>query len=689
MFKHLGLVVLSVCLLSWGACGDDDSQNQNDAAVQQDADNQDDGQVQDDAEVQPDAAPTTEGCTGESPESPVGLGGCCNINSDCSVGVCVGGWCSKYCTDDADCGVTVAGPFPTGTAMHCNQTQLAFANFCLPGSLGDCAGENDSACPAGEVCIGAWNDDTTSLSEAFRGICVTAIGQTGVLAAGESTVGSANPELYQCESPTFQFYGYNGRRCTEACDPTNPVDTCPTNMECSEVWASPAGASVLSGVGICVGQTCGRLEFTGDDENDVRIPGRNDECPTGEVCEPTGMNGVDGDILTHYCAVSDPSLGQIGDDCEHAAKFDMGCDNWVYCIQDAAQYTTAGEFCSDDDQCDVDEVCATHNSLPSRCAPKPDPGFCSAPCRTDADCPLVDGDPSLCASGAWGMASGDDGYVTYCLAWRLISDDAPVVCDTNADCDTDLGIGCVVISDFNGTRHCLPHITQDATGTDCSTNGVADCQTNEACIEAEDATTFLCTTVQVFGDPCDATDMNRCVGGSCLDIDWEADDGGAPTNTYCAGWCQSNADCGTNQVCDWELMNENDPATDADDVGGGHCRPMGVRSGAGCTVVGDCSNGDGCDTTTGRCYTTTAAWGDACTEHSDCPQYGLCDAGVTGGMCYRPGCDSGNGNADCDATGACSDALPIGMCLEDCTGTADCSRSADGFTCVGGACLAP
>jgi len=446
---------------------------------------------------------------------------------------------------------------------------------------------------------------------------------------------------------------------------------------------------VLSGIGICVGTTCGRMEFTGNDENDVRIPGTNDACPSGEVCEPWGVNGVNGDILTHHCGLPDPSQGQIGDDCEHAAKFDLGCANSVYCIQGIATYSMAGNFCNNDEQCAATEVCANHSSLPSRCSPKPDPGFCSEPCRTDADCPVVDGDQSLCTRGDWGLPGGVDSYLTYCLAWRFISDEAPIVCDTNADCDTDSAMGCVIISGQSNTQVCLPHVTQDATGTDCSINGVADCIAGEACVEDTDASTMACTTVQTFGDPCDATEKHRCVGGGCVDIEWEADDGGAPTNTFCAGWCLTNADCGANQVCDYDLQAENDPSTAADDVGDGHCRPMAVRTGVGCAIPADCSNGDGCDTNTGRCYASAAAWGGACTTHSDCPLYGLCDTRVTGGMCYRPGCDPANGNAGCDNTGACSDALPIGMCLEDCNVTPDCSRNGEGFTCVNGACLAP
>lgn len=141
-------------------------------------------------------------------------------------------------------------------------------------------------------------------------------------------------------------------------------------------------------------------------------------------------------------------------------------------------------------------------------------------------------------------------------------------------------------------------------------------------------------------------------------------------------------------MCNWAVNALNDPTDSSDNVAGGHCRPMVVKSGVGCAVPGDCTNGDACDTNTGRCYTTTAAWGGACAEHSDCPIYGLCDTILLStGTCFRPGCDPANGNADCESMGTCTDALPVGLCAEDCTITADCDRSAEGFTCVNGACI--
>lgn len=109
------------------------------------------------------------------------------------------------------------------------------------------------------------------------------------------------------------------------------------------------------------------------------------------------------------------------------------------------------------------------------------------------------------------------GYLTFCLPWSSIDDDPEEQCDTNADCDLGIGDGCVIISGQSETTFCLQHITQDATGVDCATNGVADCQVDEACVEDADAGTFACTGFQTFGDPCDPTDRARCLGGKLPD----------------------------------------------------------------------------------------------------------------------------------------------------------------------------
>lgn len=686
MYRSTLTLALVLALCAPPACSDDDNQSQNNN-VGQDATVQNDAETQNDAEVQPDAGPTVQGCTGDPITTAGPLGSCCNTSDDCELGTCLGGWCSQNCSDDSDCEPAAPGPFVTGTPMHCNTSPFGLSNWCLPGSLQDCGADGNADCPTGEICVGGLNDDAADTTNGLRGICVTTYAQPGTLAPGESVQDSPNDPPYQCQTPTYWFTGTFGRRCSQGCDPTNPNNTCPAGMHCTESYSLRTNEGIFAGIGVCASTECGRAEFTGDDENDVRIPGLDADCPTGEFCQAWWPLSPDGNVVGYFCGLSDPSLGQIGDPCEHSLKFDLGCDNDLYCIQSAAEYDINGATCPNDDACATDEVCVDHYLWPSRCAPKPDPGVCSTSCRTDADCPNLESAPSYCIRQEVDMTSNGDGYITFCLPWSSISDDPEVQCDTNADCDLDVGAGCVSISSQSDHHFCLPHISQDTTGADCATNGVADCQAGEACVEDPDAQTFLCTQVLAFGDPCDPTDTNRCVGGNCVDIEFEEDDNGATTNTFCAGWCVTNADCDSNQVCDWDLLAENDPATDADDVTGTFCRPMTVRMGAGCTVPGDCTNGDGCDVTTGRCYTTTATWGDGCASHSDCPQYGLCDQRVAGGLCYRPGCDPANGNGDCDGTGACSDALAVGMCLEDCTTTTDCDRA--GFTCVNGACLAP
>jgi hypothetical protein len=695
-FSVIGLFVLGLPL---AACGDDDGgsnnvTNQNDAAVQADA--APDAAVQ--ADAAPDAAPDAAflGCHGDPVTEPGGFGACCNANQDCDSDRCVLGWCSTTgCEDDADCTDTVAGLFPAGTDAGCVDLAVGnYRSFCAPGSLQLCGSAGDAPCPAGESCVLGWNPGNTSNADALRGVCLTSKQQEGVGATGDlcRDLDTDLPWEYRCEALGLLVGGCIERRCTEVCDYTDP-DACPAGMECVGPVSLRTGTSVpLSGAGICGGTLCGRLQFTADGEGDVRIPGDPAGCPTGEICSFFPFStGVAGDTFELRCIPSEPTAGATGEACEQAAKLNLPCDNTLLCIQASPVYTSAGALCAADEDCAAAEVCVAPPSIgPRRCAAKPDPGVCTHPCRTDADCPDLEGSPSTCFRFAMSTATGHEGYITGCLPWtRITGGDPPVFCDTNDDCDVGAGEGCVVTTYQSDQKVCLPHLTQDAGGVDCSANGATDCQANEACVEDADSGTFRCTRYQSFGDPCDPTAPHACLGGSCLDIDFAQDDDGTPTNTYCHGWCLTDADCGVGAVCDELLLAENDPATPADDVRLTHCRPMHVRSGAGCTVPGDCATGDGCDVSTGRCYTTTAAWGDPCIDHADCPAYGLCDGSVPGGLCYRPGCDPAAGNAGCDGTGACSDALLSDRCLEACTSTNDCSRSGEGFTCVQGACLAP
>ncbi len=682
-------------LLVAGGCSDDDSQQNNNDNLN----NAFDATVPDaetpDAETPdaqtPDAGEAT-GCTGEAPEEPQPMGACCTADEDCLDGFCLAGYCTtRQCTGDNDCDPTIPGPWPGGIAMGCNSVPFGdYIATCLPGSLQPCGEASDSPCPAGEACVLTWNDAaTTPAGETFRGHCVTQMAGNNNLAAGQQCDDHADPYEYQCEAPGWLFGSCLARRCTEACDPDNATNTCPTDMECSGPLAVSTGTSVLSGGGMCAGALCGYIEATGDPELDVQIPGVDNECPSGQVCSPFMFTGVDGDTFEFRCEPEVAGYGNPGDACEQSEKFGQHCNHGTLCLQPQAQWTANGDPCVADVDCPTNEVCVQRDNFPSRCAPKPDPGFCAQGCRTDGDCQTG----AYCVELDQDFPNGETAFLTVCYPGSELFETSPTPCTTDANCDAGAGEGCLLLSFHSDTRICDTAVAQDATGVDCSTNGVGDCQSGEACVEVADASTFRCTAIKENGEACDPeAQENRCRNGFCFDIDFGSEQGGSPTNTYCSGFCLTSADCGPQQVCANVLFAENDPNLDTDDVAVGLCRTQHVRTGTGCQSAADCtgaSTGDSCDTTTGRCYTAAASWGDTCAEAADCPQGGFCDTDVPGGLCYLPGCDPANGNTDCGGgAAACSDESLVGTCLASCASSADC-RQGDGFSCVDGACVVP
>jgi hypothetical protein len=686
-----------LCVLGGAGCGDDDGGTDIDAGLDADIDSDvgDDADV--DAEVDGDIdAEVAMGCTGESPAEPQDIGGCCNGDYDCTqaASFCVGGWCSNpSCEQDADCVPISSGAFPADTEFRCNSNEMGFASFCAPGSLQPCGADGDAPCPSGETCVLGW--DSTAVdpgAPGLRGICLTNMAGEGLIATGEQCDSHADAFFYQCEAPGYVLSSCLGRRCTAACDVDNPQDTCPAGLECVGPVALDTGsADILLASGLCAGQRCGYLEFTDTPEDDVRLPGLDSECPSGEVCTPFFVTGVNGDTLEMRCIPEVAAYGGAGDVCEHAEKFQQHCSNDL-CLQAAAEWDSNGIPCLEDEDCGPQEVCASSPSpfQSDRCSAKPDAGFCSVMCRSDADCPNMSGGPSYCVDiGAGEMPNGLSSYFTVCYPETELFEETPTPCEKESDCNISLGEGCVRLSSYSDLKVCTAVVSADTAGADCTTDPNV-CTADEACVDDGTGTSY-CTPIAQVGESCDSADAT-CASGLCLDTDLGVEtENGDPTNTFCVAPCTLTTDCGPNQVCENILWAENDPAVETDDITGGLCRPMTVLTGTGCSVAGDCASGQSCDSATGRCFTSGVPWGSACAADADCDQNGLCDTDVVNGLCYKPGCDPAAGNADCgggDST--CSDNSAVGVCLESCTVDTDCSRNAtDGFICNNGACEAP
>lgn len=692
----------AVCLvLSMGAagCSDDDNQGTNnnntiDASLT-DAETLPDGDTQDGQAIDggaQDSGPA-QGCTDDPPAEPQAMGGCCTADEDCTDGYCLGGWCTLgACQEDTDCEPTAPGPFVTGTSMMCNTNDVGFLSFCAPGSLAPCGAQGDPDCPASEICVLGWNEQAQSLAEiAISGVCVARMGGAGVSSAGEACDEYADGFYYQCEVPGFIMGSCVLRRCTTACDPTNPQNTCPSGTECAGPLALDTGSGTILASGMCVGPSCGIMEFTGDSENDLVIPGSDSACPSGQVCSAGFVTGQDGDTLEMRCVPENLSYGAVGDSCEHAEKFQSFCSNYGLCLQTAPVYNSANPICHNDEECAANEVCAESSSqyLPSRCAPKPDPGFCTSMCRTDADCASYPNETAYCLElSAGSLPNGQDSFIAVCYPESELFETPPVSCATDADCNMDEGEGCVILSFHSQARICSVLVSVDPAGADCTVGGVGVCQAGEACID-DGAGVFHCTAVSEKGEACVPADA-ECRAGFCVDSEFDTEDGGNPTNTYCSAACVTSDDCASTQVCENVKLAENDPADENDDVVVGLCRTRMVRTGPGCPT-NPCTGGKLCDDITGQCYNPTALWGGLCIDDSDCGQNGICDTSVANGICYLPGCDPANGNADCGGGDtACSQNNVVGVCLEACASDASCTRnSTDGHVCNNGACEAP
>lgn len=691
--KRYGWMALLACAgMMFGAagCSDDDSQQNNNNLNNTDGGVADSGTDADTPDgATPDAGPAT-GCTGTSPMNPQPMGACCNVNEDCIDGFCLSGYCTNaQCEEDADCEPTVAGPFPEGTPMTCNKLPFTgFIEVCVPGSAQPCGGASDSACPAGESCVIAWDETATNQStDAMRGLCLTKMAGNSNLADGAQCDETADLYDYQCEAPGTILSSCLSRRCTTACDPDNATNTCPNGLECMGPLAFDVNG-VLSGGGLCMGKRCGYVEATGDPDVDVQIPGIDSECGSGEVCVPSFTTGAAGDTLEFRCQPTVTGYGDPGDACEQAPKFGQFCNHGNLCLQQSPTFNAAGTPCEDDEDCTANEVCK-EGSFGGRCVDKPDPGFCTKGCRTDDDCTNMGG-VAYCTELSQDLPNGETGFLTACYPAAELLDASAVPCSDEGDCDADAGEGCLILSFHSQALFCGNSVDQDSTGVDCTTGGIGVCQAGQACVKNEDTGVSRCTDLLENGEACDP-DADTCRNGWCVDSEFGTEDNSTPTNTFCSGVCQTTADCGPNQVCTNVLLAENDPAVDTDNVVVGLCQTQMVRSGTGCDASGTCTTattGDTCNTTTHRCYDSGAAWGDPCAADYDCPDGGFCDTDVTGGMCYLPGCDPAVANS-CGAGYTCSDENVVGVCLEECTTTANCSRQSDGFTCVNNACVAP
>ena len=322
------------------------------------------------------------------------------------------------------------------------------------------------------------------------------------------------------------------------------------------------------------------------------------------------------------------------------------------CVMPATGALAYGAACSpnpaDGQRCADDSLCITAADFPTQ-------PFCSAMCRTDADCLAG----SRCLEHTTAAApNGSPARVGMCTPAAKI---AATTCKRESDCAA--GQGCMPAGGRTGLYTC-----QTATGT------------------------------KSVGQACGAA--SECRSGACFDRQFTLPGGG--TRTYCSSTCSVNSDCGPDQTCTRLVQNNNGtPSDPTDDVVVGICQTLFIPHGAaGCdpasctvTVAGGVAT---CDLTHGLCYNSAALPGSACSTDADCALGGVCATGsrFPRGYCQTFGCSptAAAGSVDsCAGTGSvCTQRggpdAPINACYDGCAlgsdaGGATCIRATEGYFC--------
>jgi len=553
-----------------------------------------------------------------------GLGACCVVDANCAGGVCWDGYCTKPCATTAECGPVVApSPLPVGTAMACAANQLGDTfSYCLPGSLAPCA--PGAPCPKGEACALALAPaavaPANASSGAYAGMCLTTLIAQMYPPAGSACQPEDGP--YACETEGgYLGSGCLAHRCSNAC--ATDAD-CPVAMFCSAppFSAKQGGAAKFlddrTGPGVCLGRRCGQVHGqAGLALLQVTQQGADAVCPPGEICAPTVSVGATGD--TAYLSCIPPRVG--------ALPYGSACS------PDPA----AGLRCADDSLC-----VARAGGAP----------FCSALCRTDADC----------AGGS------------VCLD----------------DYSTPLPNGSVARLGM-----CTPRAL--VVGTPCQAE--RDCPATQACLPAGTRSSLLLCQPAVgsksVGDACAAA--ADCRSGECVDRDLHNPTG--KNRTSCGGFCGKNSDCAAGQICLPVVRNNNATVDNpTDDVTLGYCTTLDAPPLAGsCKDDLDCAaqagfdeaGGDTCDLVHLTCYKKTARIGDACVHRAECPLGAYCrvnDPRFPKGACLSLGCLPGAtmGADACPVGSVCGQRgvdRPLYGCYEACGPGMSCSREAEKYFC--------
>ena len=303
--------------------------------------------------------------------------------------------------------------------------------------------------------------------------------------------------------------------------------------------------------------------------------------------------------------------------------------------------------------CSKDPAQALRCADDSLCVERSGTRFCSALCRVDADCPAgavcVDDYPTP------PLPYGTAARLAMCTPRALIPG---VACQTERNCAATEE--CVPLSGRSIQMVCRPAVGTKSVGQTCAA-------------------------------------PSECRSGECVDRDLHIPTGA--NRTTCAAACARNSDCGTGQICQRLVRNNNGTLDDPrDDIIVGICTTLDAPALAGgCATNDNCTGqtsidetgGDTCDPVHRTCYTRAAHIGDPCQHRASCPLGAYCrlnDPRYPGGACLSLGCDpAATAGVDACPEGAvCAERdpdRPLKGCYPACVLGAPCARVAERYVC--------
>ncbi len=661
--------------------------------------------------------PETQECVNTPNTNPCNDNNACTTNDVCGNEVCAGQpiICddNNVCTDNQCLPATgcsfpaVSGPCDDGDL--CTENDFCFEKRCTPGTAVNCDDNNvcsqDSCYPStgcAYAAVAGTCDDNDACTYGDHCFDMTCLGfDISCEPALPCTTAECNGTSSCSEGLLAGWCVIDGAcQVDQAPSPTNPCVYCDANLDPNS-WSYTYGNPCDDGDACTSGDYCSGGECVGTSYS------CNDELAcTADACRGDGF--CDHLTLAGWCVIEDTcwSDGQTpaGNPC-------LVCDSSQK--QDSWSFTAAD--CSDNNECTVDDICASGSCQPGDTRVCNDNNVCTedscigtkaggcefVPVTAICAQPYCDGLTFHAASMCSGttcpdqvLTNCDDGNqctVDQCTTGGCINTFQTGSCDDGNPCtagDTCLETGCM------GTPYTCEPSGECVQSSSCNGDGT--------CSE----------TPFGYGQPC-SSDSNPCTGdfcdgfGTCTHTALEdgtiCDDNNLCTSggTCSGGVCSDGNDVLCTAIDDCHVAGECDPLT-------GNCSNPAAPDGTDCddgdpcTLDDVCSQGEcagprpfecpevqcqgpgTCNSTTGECSYVPLADGDPCDDMNPCTQRDVCSRGECRGL-DPIDCSPVD---TCHYTGTCNPAT--GLCdwpaRPDGTTCDDSNACTSGTTCTDGVC---